>query len=1096
MGHSPGPPRSNPESEMDRKKAAVPRFASFKPKAESASKSPPPQPDKAHGRRAVDREDHEPRRSRHTKPRHSQPRRHDRQRSRSPERHAPNPAVREEPLYMVDKRGDPLIVRYGSNDRSRVPTYRRSGAGRVMGAEGRLRFLRDGPKELFSLGDKFGEGPSAFRDRNILYKASRRKTRVFRLRSEPDQKQTQPLEDELDFVPLSDARKPQDPKEDSYPIPEGDEPNYRSIQGKAKARDFVDSDLESADSSGSDAEAEADPTNPTKQRAIELSRQVKDHPEDVEAWLELVDLQEDLLRLSEDARQGRTSDEVKGLASIRVSLLEEAMSHVQKSDHERLFLRLMREGSRVWSSKTTAKRWADVGLKNSSYALWEAHLDYELSNMSTFTYGGVKKMHVERLQCLKERLSQSIRTAQTSYQDQTLEEICQSHSDISNGLASIFQEFVYVFLRATCFIRDAGYSELAVAAWQAMLELTFARPVEDPDTDPAEIMASFKDFWESEVPRIGEDGAKGWRHFTEAEELADLPEGKTVADPTHPDTRDVYKTWAAVEFQSRRRAALPARTLDEGTEDDPFRVVMFADLEPLLFYIPLVVVEIAKVKVSLVDGFLLFCQLPAASAGTGDFIQSIREDPFVYRESARLERGDSERHSDPEDGTRRPPRFSEPGRRFMGATDVMFSDSHWFGFFNRDVSPEKDLALAAMMQLATSFGYELVTEYSLALAYNKTPMAVRKAAKALLKKWPNNTSLYNGYAVAEWRNGNLDTARTVLLSATSQDIQEKERLWTTWAWLDLEAGQMRSALARCVAASGTDQNHAETATTYSQLLKARQTLSSRREFLLSVGNMRQAALYAKTSSLLEYLSPFAGSTEHTSTRQGDIQRAMDIIDSFTSEASTRAHSKSVHLERLLQFGAHLLYLHATRGLFRPTHLRDQLGKFIKLFPSNTIFLALFSWADTSILINDPVRQLLRTHVLTKANDCLTSRLFAIQHEMHAGSVHSVRTAFERALDSDACRGNVGLWLSYVRFCGRHAKELRSSVRAKDVFYRAISACPWSKELAMEAFATLVHDMDSGELRAVFNTIATKGLRVHIDLEEFSAKWVKKTRGRG
>lgn len=1080
---------------MDRKKPAVPKFASFKPQAESPSKSPPPHPDKGHGRRAVDREDHdEPVRSRHTtKAHHSRPRRHDRQRSRSPERATPNPAPREEPLYTVDKRGDPLIVRYGSNERARVPAYRRAGAGRVMGAAGRLRLLHDGSKELFSLGDKFGEGPSAFRDRNLLYKASRRKTRVFRLRSGSDQKQTQPVEDELDFVPLYDSRKTQDPKEDSYTISEGEEPNYRSIQGKAKARDFVDSDLESADSSDSDAEVESDPLNPTKQKAIELSRQVKDHPEDVEAWLELVDLQEDLLRLTEDVRQSRTSDEVKGLASIRVSLLEEAMSHVQKSDLERLLLRLMREGSRVWSSKAIAKRWADISLKNSSFALWEAHLEYELSNMSTFTYGGLKKMHTERLRYLSERLSQDIHNALASHPNQLLEEVCHSHSDISDGLARIFDEFVYVFMRATCFLRDAGYSELAVAAWQAMLELTFARPADDPDTDPVEVMSSFKDFWESEVPRIGEDGAKGWRHFTEAEELADLPEGKTEAVPAQPDTRDVYRAWAAVESQRRRRAALPARTLDEGTEDDPFRVVMFADLEPLLFCIPSVVLGMPKAKVYIVDGFLLFCQLPAASASAGDLIQSLRKDSPTYRESARLGRRDSERPSDAEDGARRPPRFSEPGRRLMGSADVMFSDAHWFGFFNRDPSPENGLALTAMIQLTTSFGYEPVAEYSLALAYNKTPTAVRKTAKALLKKWPNNTSLYNGYAVAEWRNGNLDMSRTVLLSATSQDIREKECLWTTWAWLDLEAGDMRSALARCIAATGTDQTNAETTATYSQLLKARQNFSSSREFLLSIGNMQRAALYAETSSLLEYLSPFAGSTEHASSRQGDIQRAMDTIDTFTSEALTRAHSKSAHLERLLQFAAHLLYLHATRGPFRPAHLRDQLRKFTTLFPSNTVFLTLFSWTDTSILINDPVRQLLRTHVLTKAHDCLTSRLFAIQHEMHTGSAHSVRAAFERALDSNACRGNVGLWLSYVRFCGGHAKELRgASVKAKDVFYRAISACPWSKELAMEAFTTLVRDMDSGELRAVFNTITDKGLRVHVDLEEFGAEWVKKT----
>jgi hypothetical protein len=39
---------------------------------------------------------------------------------------------------------------------------------------------------------------------------------------------------------------------------------------------------------------------------------------------------------------------------------------------------------------------------------------------------------------------------------------------------------------------------------------------------------------------------------------------------------------------------------------------------------------------------------------------------------------------------------------------------------------------------------------------------------------------------------------------------------------------------------------------------------------------------------------------------------------------------------------------------------------------------------------------------------------------------------------------------------------------------------------MEGFVTLVKDMDELELRSVFSTMATKGLRIHIDLEEYMA----------
>lgn len=37
---------------------------------------------------------------------------------------------------------------------------------------------------------------------------------------------------------------------------------------------------------------------------------------------------------------------------------------------------------------------------------------------------------------------------------------------------------------------------------------------------------------------------------------------------------------------------------------------------------------------------------------------------------------------------------------------------------------------------------------------------------------------------------------------------------------------------------------------------------------------------------------------------------------------------------------------------------------------------------------------------------------------------------------------------------------------------------------LEAFATLADDMDSDELRAVYSTMTSKGLRIHVDLDDF------------
>lgn len=162
-------------------------------------------------------------------------------------------------------------------------------------------------------------------------------------------------------------------------------------------------------------------------------------------------------------------------------------------------------------------------------------------------------------------------------------------------------------------------------------------------------------------------------------------------------------------------------------------------------------------------------------------------------------------------------------------------------------------------------------------------------------------------------------------------------------------------------------------------------------------------------------------------------------------------------------------------------MQEKLSRFIDAFPRNTIFLSLFEWSDSSLRVVDETRSLLFDKALSPSQDSVSSRVFAIRHELARGNTNSTKAAFEHALSSDACKASVLLWISYIRF-SHSQKELRG--KARDVFYRALRHCPWSKEVMMEAFVTLARDMGSEELRAVHETMASKGLRVHVDLEEF------------
>lgn len=57
-------------------------------------------------------------------------------------------------------------------------------------------------------------------------------------------------------------------------------------------------------------------------------------------------------------------------------------------------------------------------------------------------------------------------------------------------------------------------------------------------------------------------------------------------------------------------------------------------------------------------------------------------------------------------------------------------------------------------------------------------------------------------------------------------------------------------------------------------------------------------------------------------------------------------------------------------------------------------------------------------------------------------------------------------------------------RVRDLFFRAVAACPWSKGLLLEGFEGGVMGVLGGDdLKGVYKVLMEKELRVHVDMEE-------------
>lgn len=724
-------------------KLSVPKFSSFKSK--DSSKENPQKREKQHEirRKKHARDDERSSSRRSDEERGSRRSGHDSRRHKDRDRAHRKPSSRERTadgaekpkpvskpegvpgLFMIDTKGDPLIIKYGGIDRSQTSAYRRYGGGRVLGTDGRLVIHRDGPRDQFSLRMP-GEGFHTFTGRDGL------RSKMPKMESRPIRAVTRIADadanaaDEIEgYISLSSSKKRKRDQRDEEPS-DDEQPSYRSIEGKAKPRKHSDNDSDEDSDMSIDMLA-ADQSNPLKQKSIRLSKQVKDTPEDIDTWLELVDHQDALLKAGEDMDHTILENEAHSFAEIKVSMLESALKNTKNAeDRRRVLVYLMREGAKVWTSKATIKKWSEV-LKDDddNFLLWKTHIDFLTSNITTFQYDDIKKMLLDRLRLTLSRLT----------------------SDQPQGT---IEEAVFVFLRATRFVHDAGYKELAVAAWQGLLELNLFRPLATENEQSA--LESFHDFWESEVLRLGDTGAKGWRHYVETGSNGDAAE-PIQATPTAPSSsRDVYKAWGHLEHSRSQTAKMPARTMDDGTDDDPFRVVMYSDIHPFLFLIPTSILP--DVSSQLIDAFLLFCGFPPAFKASS-WTETAYDDQFISSSLVRVDLQPVEHDDDDmENWHKSEPRF-DMAVKAAASPLLLFGGSKWYQYIaTKSQNPVVNSLWVseALKQLVHVGGMEGLAQYYLAVVYSNEQTSIKKPAKALLKQYPANSELYNAYAVAESAN--------------------------------------------------------------------------------------------------------------------------------------------------------------------------------------------------------------------------------------------------------------------------------------------------------------------------------------------------------
>ncbi|KAH7418399.1 NRDE-2, necessary for RNA interference-domain-containing protein [Cadophora sp. MPI-SDFR-AT-0126] len=1132
-------------------RTSIPKFGSFKPKP--AVPTPEPEKPKTESRTAGKH------RHRGSDEREDKRRNHKRPRSNSRERlptklgEEPTRASNETKspdIFIIDRKGDVKNIIYGSIHRYSVPPFYRYGSGYVLGASSDVKIDRSqGDDKAVVL--RNWRMPRS-REKYVFSKVEKERPRLLRIRPEVLVETSGDID--LNFVPLQVPRgKKRNCGTGNESSDDEEKRDYRSIYGKPKGSGQpADEDLQYAtetDSSGSDTGRVIRLDSAIRQKNVELSRKVEEFPQDITAWLALIDHQDVLMKAGDDQRR-TTSAEIKSTAEIKIHMHEKALEKVQSlEDRERLLLGLMAEGTKIWELKVQTDRWEKISQDNiDSLLLWKSYLNFKQSTFTTFRYEDIRDVYLKRIRLLQRSL------------ENASEEV---HVDI-------YEQLIYVMLRLTLFIREAGYTELAVSIWQGLLEINFNAPSES--LAQATLMDSFKDFWESEVSRIGESGSLGWRHFAANSSDSDVPDTQTDEVDDSLNHSDIFRTWAAAERIRMKCSRSPARTMDEVVEDDPYRVIMFSDIEDFLIQLPPSSEILHK---SCIEAFILFCRLPPLATAASKFSWMWASDPFVRNEllecnSSWIKTGYFPQSNSDED-LGKSTLLHNPFPNCISTPDVLFGQtlagndyfgsppSHQSPFSSRFSGDNGPVSITwvrnTLAQLVQASFTEDLAEYYLAFEYHHSPSTIKKVAKGLLKQHPSNLRLYNAYAMIEWSRGNKDIANGVFSAALNMNSTNSPQnrgteheqpndailLWMNWAWLHLGVPDHKSAIQTLLSiVDGKPDPSINLSPTI--LLRAKQHLSSTRDFLCSAGDYGHAVLYTECLALLIYLTS-PPTSEPQSPTQGSILPTLEIYTTFTSTLLSRSnlppHSNPntktqtqtqihLHILTLHQSLARLLIHHISLGPYRPTLLKSTILPLLTHLPhphlslklTSTPLLHLLTYLQTPgtqhLSTPTSIRTLLQSTLLSPPHDSLSTRLFAIQYELRYGTRYSVATAFESAVSSSTSvgRASAGLWKLYFLFClygfgegdgdgkdvhsgtgplkgsvKKKAKATASS-KAKDVWFRALRACPWAKELyvlGMEELGAGYADGKSGvtyeELRGTWRVMGEKECRVHVDLED-------------
>ncbi|KAI9591894.1 NRDE-2, necessary for RNA interference-domain-containing protein [Syncephalis fuscata] len=902
-------------------------------------------------------------------------------------------------LYYYDRQGDRNNLTYESMYKYDVPRYRTREVRTVLGAPLFVRTIKGSHGEVSNL--------------EISKNMPSRSSKISRYTDYADQFRISTSSSSAAPVSIEITKNEANLEENDYIKLQFDTPMSNAIVTR------TNTDLPST-------------IDPMKEKLIQLEQHVQNYPYDVDGWLRRIAFQDE--QLSWPSNRKATTRHT--LLEVKLSIYEKALENCP--DNERLLIGYMKGCEALWETPRLLNEWEQILKTHPSHLqLWIEYLNLYQHRFQVFSVTSCLQAYE---QCIT-----------------TFRQLLWEHPQVKEDLEL---SFIRIFQRACQLLFDSGYTERAISCYQAMIELSFFSLTEDYSIESnwKRLLKQFEYYWEQSYPRIGDRKARGWwKHFEEIEEEEEEEESNSDSNDNYiKDTivKDNKTIWIHQEQQLEVESLLPLHDLSKSTQD-PFRMVMFEDIQSLLF--PPLMSSVARSR--LITGLTSLLGFYHCQPGLSSSDLAVL-DPYLHSE-----------YKDLMDMTSKSSDCNTNNDRNSNLPISNYPQSI-FSMDNGKQNSYPSLSIiefyrCCLWQLAPFIrdihGYAIlitllpVDDILLLLDTLKVSHLMDELGRVAYQSIKTRLAL-----------SSIDKIYRMAYEELPQEVSLSKEWWSIAPSLHslvktvLSMGQEQQAfnILMCMAIYRdqpiTREQRAAVQWTPIQQLKARKMYD------LSI-----------SSHLLVEHSDYLGDEQTIG-----IVGCITLFEYFTHgiSSASRIYQQVFDLLEDVGLETQLYLIHQSIcTLYRPADFRHRLDVALTLFPHNTYLLSAYLMNETKFKIENRLRRSLDSLIHLQSSHWLW--MFSIYAELRYQpgnyNVYRVRNLFDQAIEDSSGATSASLWTLYILF----ELQQNNTKRANQLFLRAIRACPWHKRIYLLAYTVLNNTLEDSEVSETLDLMMEKEIRL-------------------